>query len=142
MIIKMTNVSTDKINKIKSKLTHKCILPLSKQSQLSTEILKERLDKILPSAMKSANIDTWIIISKEYGEEPIFNTFTTWDMPRARRLNFLIFKYDKGTNGIQKYSIGIISPEMNKIYVDYKLKEENEWTALNRLLDELNPKAI
>ncbi len=142
MIIKMTNVSTDKINKIKSKLIHKGILPLSKQSQLSTEILKERLDKILPSAMKSTNIDTWIIISKEYGEDPIFNTFTTWDMPRARRLNFLIFKYDKETNRIQSYSIGITSPEMNKIYQDYKLKEEKEWITLNRLLNELNPNVI
>ena len=50
------------------------ILPLSERAAMEDEILEDRLDNLLPELMQNAGIDMWIIISREYNEDPVMKT--------------------------------------------------------------------
>ncbi len=47
------------------------VLPLREQARVIDEILIERLDSLLPSLMEKNDIDMWVIISREYNEDPV-----------------------------------------------------------------------
>jgi hypothetical protein len=42
------------------------ILPVRRQAELVAETLRERLDTILPGAMREAGLDVWLILWQPY----------------------------------------------------------------------------
>ena len=38
------------------------------------EIQQERFDVLLPALMKKNNIDMWVLITREYNEDPVVKT--------------------------------------------------------------------
>ena len=79
------------IEKMKQKLEEAGLYPLQKQAELSTRILEERLETVLPWAMEESGMDFWMVLSRENCEDPIIHTLFTWDMPEARRISVLLF---------------------------------------------------
>lgn len=130
------------LSNIIEKLKTAGLYPLRQQSKLSSQILKERFDKVLPWAMESSKIDFWIVMGKENAEDPVLKTMFTWDMPHARRVSILVFYYDKKTKTVKPMSIGPQSPEMNKFYENVKKSQETDCECLSRLITELNPQKI
>ena len=55
------------------------ILPLRAQSDLITELVRERLDTILPAAMDAAGLDMWIILCQEDDPDPLYRTMIPFD---------------------------------------------------------------
>ena len=51
------------------------VLPMRDRSALIDEILADRLENLLPQLMRREGIDMWILISREYNEDPILKTF-------------------------------------------------------------------
>lgn len=135
----MSNVLIDKM---RQKLIEAKLWPLEAQANTSIEILKEKLDKVLPWAMESTGIDFWVVMGKENNEDPIMKTLFTWDMPTARRVSILAFYYDNSTKTVRKMMVGSHSPEMNLIYENIQMKNEECWTALNRIIEEIDPNVI
>lgn len=130
------------IEQMKKKLENAGLYPLQKQAELSTKILKERLETILPWAMEEAGMDLWMVLSRENCEDPIIHTLFTWDMPEARRVSILLFHRNKGTGVVRKMAVGMQSPEMSHIYENVQKKEEDVWQAVKRVVEELNPEQI
>ena len=130
------------IGNIKQKLEAADLYPLKKQAELSSRILEERLEQILPWAMKESDVDAWIILSREYGEDPIIKTFFTWDMPTAGRVSALLFHRDAESGKIRKLLFGMCSSEMANFYENAQKKGENIWEAIGRVVSELNPEKI
>ena len=56
------------------------VLPERQQAQLIDELLQQRLTQILPPLMQRENIDMWLLISREYNEDPVLKTMlpATW----------------------------------------------------------------
>ncbi|MBT7623468.1 MAG: Xaa-Pro aminopeptidase, partial [Flavobacteriaceae bacterium] len=56
------------------------ILELKNRATIIKEIQKDRIENLLPALMKETEIDMWIIITREYNEDPIIKTFLppTW----------------------------------------------------------------
>ncbi|MEZ4985344.1 MAG: hypothetical protein R2795_09965 [Saprospiraceae bacterium] len=46
------------------------LLSLRERAAITDEILEDRLDHLLPQLMRQTGIDMWIIISREYNEDP------------------------------------------------------------------------
>ena len=44
------------------------------RAQLVDEILEERFNVLLPELMDKTNIDMWLVISREYNEDPVIKT--------------------------------------------------------------------
>ena len=125
------------IEKMKQKLEAAGLYPLKAQAELSTRILKERLDVILPWAMEKSGMDMWVVLSRENCEDPIIHTLFTWDMPEARRISILLFHRNEETGAIRRMAVGMHSPEMSSIYENVQEKEETVWQAAARIVAEL-----
>ena len=50
------------------------ILSIEDQSRVIDDILEDRLDNLLPELMRREGVDMWVIISREYNEDPIMKT--------------------------------------------------------------------
>jgi hypothetical protein len=78
------------------------ILPLRAQSDLITDLVRERLDTILPAAMDAAEIDMWIVLCQEDDADPLYRTMIPFDnwLPI---LSGLVFARDGGR--IRRYNL-------------------------------------
>ncbi len=130
------------IDNMKQKLHRAGLYPLKAQADLSTRILKERLETILPWAMEKAGVDMWIVLSRENCEDPIIRTLFTWDMPEARRISILMFHRDRESGEIRKMAVGMHSPEMSNIYENVQKSDEDVWQSVARLTAEADPEKI
>ena len=71
------------------------ILPERERAELYNEMLEWRLDNILPEVMRRTGIDMWIVICREYVEDPVFFSLVPQPTMAARRTTVLIF-HDRG----------------------------------------------
>ncbi len=126
---------------MRQKMEKAGLIPLRAQAELSEIILRERLEGILPVAMKETGIDFWLIIGSEYNEDPIFRTLFSWDMPTARRVSALAFSLQED-GSVKRFSLGARSPVMDQLYENKLTRGSDFWETLNNLIEELSPKKI
>jgi Xaa-Pro aminopeptidase len=118
------------------------ILPLRERAAVEDDILRERLESLLPRLMRHEGIDMWVIVAREYNEDPVAKTMLPATWLHARRRTIFLF-FDKGAKGgverlaVARYDIGnlfqgVWDPE----------KEPNQWKRLAALITERSPKKI
>ncbi len=78
------------------------ILPLKERAIALENIQKERLEKLLPALMKEHNIDCWVIITREYNEDPVLKTLLPPTWLNARRRTILVFTQNKKTGEVER----------------------------------------
>jgi len=71
------------------------ILPEMERARVMNEILEWRLDNLIPVLMRREGIDMWLIICREYNEDPVYLTLVPQPTMAARRTSILIF-HDRG----------------------------------------------
>ncbi|MFK7937347.1 MAG: M24 family metallopeptidase [Saprospiraceae bacterium] len=106
------------------------------------EILEDRLDNLLPQLMRRAGIDMWVLISREYNEDPVMKTILPSTWLSARRRTIMVF-YDKGEKeGIDK--IAIARYNVGKLLKGEWDKDVNpdQWEALMDIIKTRNPEKI
>ena len=79
------------------------ILPVREQSSLLTELVRDRLDTVLPLAMREAGLDVWIILCQEDDLDPVYKTMIPMDC-WSPILQMLIF-VDEGDGKIKKHNV-------------------------------------
>ena len=106
-------ICTSCINSPKSKIDQikNQILPMRERAELRNQILKDRFKTVLPDIMRRNNIDMWIIIAREYNEDPVIRTMLPATWLNARRRTILVV-HDPGNNkslegyAIARYDVG------------------------------------
>ena len=118
------------------------ILLLKDRAIVQDQLLEERFKTVLPSLMRKQGIDMWLIIAREYNEDPIIKTMLPSTWLNARRRTILLI-YDKGEKdgleclAVARYNVGSIFKSA------WKPEEEpNQWKRLSALIEERNPKKI
>ena len=71
------------------------ILPERERARVMNEWLRWRLDNIIPKLMRREGVDMWLIINREYNEDPVYMSLVPEPTMAARRTSILIF-YDRG----------------------------------------------
>mgnify|MGYP006183523437 CR=1 FL=1 len=51
----------------------------------------ERLEQLLPRLMAEADLDMWLVLNREYAEDPIYFTLVPQPAHAARRTTMLVF---------------------------------------------------
>jgi len=69
----------------------KNILPEKDRARVMIEWLKWRLDNIIPELMRREGIDMWLVINREYNEDPVYLSLVPEPTMAARRTSILIF---------------------------------------------------
>ncbi|MEM9885624.1 MAG: M24 family metallopeptidase [Bacteroidota bacterium] len=118
------------------------ILDMRARAELRDELLEERLESVLPMLMRRTGIDMWILISREYNEDPVLKTMLPATWLSARRRTILVL-HDQGEEkgiealAIARYNVGSV---FKKAWD--KEKEPNQWKRLMEVIEERNPKKI
>lgn len=116
------------------------ILDLKQQGEVRDAWLQERMETVLPEIMRRADIDMWILISREYNEDPVLKTMLPSNWLSARRTTMLVI-YDTGeeleTLACARYDVG----EVFKKAWD-KEKQPDQWARLAEIIRERDPKKI
>jgi len=81
------------------------ILPEREQSRVVDELLEERFNTVLPQLMQRTNIDLWLVISREYNEDPILKTMLPSTWLSARRTTMLAFYFNPTSKQVEKFAI-------------------------------------
>ena len=118
------------------------ILPLKSRADIIDKIQKDRLDNLLPKLMIKSNLDMWVIITREYNEDPIIKTLLPATWLNARRRTILVFSLDKKNNSVERvaitrYPFGKLIPSIWD-----KDKEPDQWKALSDYIVLKNPNKI
>lgn len=116
------------------------ILDLKQQGEVRDAWLKERMETVLPEIMRRSAIDMWILIAREYNEDPVLKTMLPSNWLSARRTTMLVI-YDDGdkleTLACARYDVG----EVFKKAWD-KEKQPDQWARLAEIIKERDPKKI
>ena len=118
------------------------ILPLKERATIIDEIQKDRLENLLPKLMDETGIDLWVLITREYNEDPIIKTLLPPTWLNARRQTILVFSKNKNSEGITsaaitRYPFGTLIPSIWD-----KEKQPNQWKALADYITSQDPKSI
>ena len=117
------------------------IRSLKEQYAIKDQCLKERLEIILPQVMEDADVDMWIVASKEYHEDPTFKAMVPAEYLTARRIT--MFAFSKEEDGIHRYSLSMPDKSVAKFYESkWQFGKEDQMVALKRLIEEKDPKRI
>jgi hypothetical protein len=118
------------------------ILPERDRARVIDEILEDRFNNLLPGLMRREGVDMWVIISREYNEDPVLKTMLPSTWLSARRRTILVF-FDQGpAKGIEKlaiarYDVGTL------LKGEWDLNAQpDQWLALVKTIQDRNPKKI
>ncbi|GAB3035130.1 M24 family metallopeptidase [Bowmanella dokdonensis] len=117
-------------------------LPMRERAALVDEILEDRLTHLLPQLMEREGIDMWVLISREYNEDPVLKTMlpSTW-LSARRRTILVLFNPKEGKElerlAIARYDVG----NLFKKAWD-KEQQPDQWLALKQVIEARAPEKI
>lgn len=118
------------------------ILPLKERAAVIDDLLKDKIQSVLPDLMRRTNIDMWVVVSREYNEDPVIETLLPATWHAARRRTILVM-FDRGgdkgveTLAVARYDVG----EMFKRAWNPD-EEPDQWKRLAEIIKERNPERI
>ncbi len=117
------------------------ILPLKKQYEIQDEILKDRLESLMPKLLKEQGVDMWLVICREYNEDPVYKSLTPSLVKTASRLSCLAFSIDKYGN-YEAINLGRPNSRLSPYYSHGYTTKENQYDVIARVIQEKNPKKV
>lgn len=114
------------------------ILPLRQRAEVMDRWLELRLQQVVPELMEREGIDMWILIAREYNEDPVVRTMLPATWMSARRRTILVFA-ERGQErlAVARYDIGRFFPSAWE-----KEKEPDQWKRLVEIIREKDPGRI
>ena len=76
------------------------VLPLRKQAEVIDRLFEEKIKTVLPDLMTREGIDMWIIMAREYNEDPVIRTMLPAIWHAARRRTILVMYNPMGSFNI------------------------------------------
>lgn len=118
------------------------VLSERERALLKDEILADRFDNLLPQLMDRSEIDMWILISREYNEDPVMRTMLPAEWLNARRRTIIVFYRNKEENTFEKLAVARYDIGKNITSAWNKEEEPDQWKALVEIIKNRNPKKI
>jgi len=116
------------------------VLTHREQAPLKLRWVEQRFKTILPALMRREGIDMWVIVSREYNDDPVFASMAPVTTYSSRRRTILVF-YDRGgTNGVEHLSIGRF--DYDGLFTLEKTDNDGQWEGLRRVVESRDPKTI
>ncbi len=118
------------------------ILAPRERAEVENRILAERLDTVLPAIMREEGIDLWLLVAREYFEEPVVASMLDAENMHARRRTILIL-HDPGEGKpierltVSRYGLGgLFDPAWNSD------AQPDQWKAVADLIAARDPAKI
>lgn len=118
------------------------VLPERDRIDVVNRILEDRLENLLPRLMRETGIDLWLVLNREYNEDPVYLTLVPAPAFAARRTTMLVFHDAGAESGVERLVVGRYS--LGDLYTstwDGGTKQE-QWQRLAEVVRERDPKRI
>ena len=118
------------------------VLPHRQRVEVVNDLLRDRLDNLLPQLMRETGIDMWVVINREYNEDPVYLTLVPEPVFRARRTTMLVF-FDRGPQeGVERLTVSRygLGGMYQGVWDGGSLEEQ--WQRLVEVIDDRNPQRI
>ena len=118
------------------------VLSMKERSVLIDNILEQRFSDVLPHIMEREGIDMWVLMSREYNEDPVLKTMLPSTWISARRHTMLVI-YNPGNGqplerlAVARYAVGTL---FKKAWD--KEAQPDQWEALKHIIEARNPSKI
>lgn len=104
-------------------------------------ILTDRLEGLLPKLMAEAELDVWLVLNREYAEDPVYFTLVPQPAFAARRTTMLVF------HRLEDGSVDHLTVNRYPLPAPYEAAWSGgdldaQWAALGELLAERDPARI
>jgi len=118
------------------------VLSLREQARVMDELMGDRLNNLLPSLMEKNKVDMWVLISREYNEDPVLKTMLPAEWLSARRRTILVFYNNPVKKQLEKLAIARYNVDEH-IKAAWDMKQfPDQWDALVDLIRSRNPQQI
>ena len=123
------------------------VLPLREQAQMIDQMLDDRLQNLMPQLMRREGIDMWVLISREYNEDPVLKTLLPANWLSARRRTILVL-FDPGKDSKGDFlpieRLAVARYDVDRLFKKSWDKEQqpNQWAALVDLISQKAPRKI
>jgi Xaa-Pro aminopeptidase len=119
--------------------SHAQVIPMREQAKVIDEILADRFNNLLPVLMERNGIDMWIVISREYNEDPVIRTMLPSTWISARRRTIIVFYNNPEKKVFEKLAIARYNVGEN-IKAEWDMtKFPNQWDALLNIITTRKP---
>ena len=120
-------------------------LPLREQAAVRDRWLTQRLLDVLPGLMDRAGIDLWLVIGREYNEDPVLATLlpATW-LSARRRTILVLHRSDDGVTAVavSRYPVGQFLPGLGTRGRAGPAGRDSQWAAVRRIVEQADPRRI
>jgi Xaa-Pro aminopeptidase len=118
------------------------VLSERERARVVDELLEDRLRNVLPALMRREGFDMWVIISREYNEDPVIRTLLPATWFAARRTTMLI-AFDRGADAEMEY-LAVSRYDVGKMFKRAWDPDANpdQWAQLGKIIADRNPKKI
>ena len=120
-------------------------LPLREQADIRDRWLTQRLLDVLPALMDRAGIDLWLVVGREYNEDPVLATLLPAMWLSARRRTILVLhRSDDGVTAaaVSRYPVGQFVPAWSPDELPGVPAEESQWASVRRIVEQAQPRRI
>ncbi len=121
---------------------------LQEQAAIQQQWLEARLERVLPQLMRRYGVEMWLVICREYNEDPVFSSLIAPTSFAARRRTIYVF-HDRGEGqGVERLALG--GGSQGGVYTVYRDPEmetrelwgQGQWALLRKLIEDRNPSTI
>jgi Xaa-Pro aminopeptidase len=117
------------------------ILPLKKREEIQNRWLFHRLNTLLPELMRKHELEMWVVIGREYNEDPVLKTLYPAAIDSSRRLTILVFWMDEEQQ-LKRWVIHP-NPSFEPFYERvWKREEGDQWDCLRKIVESCSPETI
>lgn len=122
--------------------------PLREQARIQQQWISNRVNDVLPGLMRKHHVSMWIVMMREYNEDPVFHALVSPTVMAARRRTIFVF-YDRGpAKGVERLALGggdnggLYTPVRDTAHPDRELYLQTQLDALRNIVEERNPANI
>jgi Xaa-Pro aminopeptidase len=116
------------------------VLTHREQAPLVKNWIVKRFDTILPGLMTREGIDMWIIVSREYNDDPVFRSMAPLTTFSSRRRTILAFYNPGGGKPVERVSIGRF--DYDGVVALVSTANDAQYEGLRKFVEARDPKVI
>jgi Xaa-Pro aminopeptidase len=117
------------------------ILSMRDRAEVMDRWTENRLDNLVPELMRREGIDMWVLVAREYNEDPVLLTMLPATWQSSRRTTILVF-FDPGNGeeierlAVARYNIGFFETQW------FPDEEPDQWKRFGQIVAQRNPDKI
>ncbi|MEG1858232.1 MAG: M24 family metallopeptidase [Pseudoflavonifractor sp.] len=115
---------------------------IREQYALQDEILADRIQHLMPKLLRESGVDLWLVICREYNEDPVFKTLVPCLVKNASRTSCFLFSLS-ADGRYEALSLSRPNERLAPFYQQaYDPKTQDQYEAIAQAVAQRNPRTV